>query len=206
MPRVCRSRTATRNARLPRQRSKRRVRRVGRCRAKCSRRRVSAPAPLPARSLRRPERREPCRRAIGSSFQYSVMLSVSSRRSTRLRCSANSGIAVRWRSVGCPPPRLGRPPRQLIYSNLGTDGPRPRGPSGRQTWIGDKGPTSGLVPSKPRLHRREVSSGGVGGERISAPAASVADHVERFSRPGGGTSGSHRPQNQLRHCPAADHS
>jgi hypothetical protein len=58
---------------------------------------------------------------------------------------------------------------------LGTDGPRPRGPSARWTRIGDKGPTSGLVPSKPPAHRREVSSRDVGGGRIPTPAASVAD-------------------------------
>jgi hypothetical protein len=83
--RVCRSRTETRNVGLPRQWSKRRALRVGKCRAKCSRQRVSTLAPLRAKGLWQLVGRESYRRAKAFSFQYSVTLGVGSSRPTRLR-------------------------------------------------------------------------------------------------------------------------
>ena len=72
MPRACRIRTNTRNARVSWRHLQSRCRRAAICRAKRYRPTVSAPAPLRATSLRRSARQEPLLRARGFSFQYSV--------------------------------------------------------------------------------------------------------------------------------------
>jgi len=153
--RVYRNRTAIRNAGLLRQRTKRRDRWVARCRAECSPRRVSVPAPLWVRGLRRPARQQLRQRAIGFSFQCSVTSSVSSGRSTRLRYFCEQRYRHSMAVTGRLPPRLRRPAARLFYSNAKA-GEFPPSPPLLLTHIGrfnrPGGAMSGSYPPQNQLH------------------------------------------------------